>query len=171
MKHLRMLLIVVLLGSLFYCFKGSDRIGTAWAPGAFSSNGERIYFSSSIERGERITYTGGPNTGMMMTGGALACASCHGTNARGGKHVMHMEVMDSPDIRWTKLEHEEEEEHAGDKNEKHSEEHLGYGMEDFRLAVIEGKHPDGKSLKQDMPRWNIGEEDLVDLANYLKSLN
>lgn len=44
-------------------------------------------------------------------------------------------------------------------------------MEDFKMAVIESKHPDGKSLKQDMPRWNIGEEDLVDLANYLKSLN
>jgi len=170
MKSLGILLIVLLLGSLFSCFKRFDRSGTAWAPGSFSSNGERIYFSSSSERGERITYTGGPNTGMMMTGGLLACASCHGTNARGGKHLMHMQVMDSPDIRWVKLEHEEEEEHVEDKDEKHSEEHLGYDMDDFRVAVIEGQHPDGKSLKQDMPRWNIGEEDLLDLANYLKSL-
>ena len=72
--------------------------------------------------------------------------------------------------RWAKLEHEEEEEHTGDKDEKHSEEHLGYDIDDFRMAMIEGQHPDGKPLKKDMPRWNIGEEDLVGLANYLKSL-
>lgn len=170
MKALGIVLLVLLLVSIFSCFKKSSRSGTAWAPGAFSSNGERIYFSSSSERGERINYTGGPNAGMMMTGGVLACASCHGTKARGGKHLMHMQVMDSPDIRWVTLEHEEEEEHTEDGDEKHSEEHRGYDIDDFEMAVIEGQHPNGKPLKQDMPRWNISEEDLIDLANYLKSL-
>ncbi|MDH3876031.1 MAG: hypothetical protein OET07_17960, partial [Desulfobacteraceae bacterium] len=53
--------------------------GTAWGTGAFRSNGERIYFTATSERGTEITYTGGPTSGgWMMMGGRLACVSCHG---------------------------------------------------------------------------------------------
>ena len=31
--------------------------GTAWGTGAFGSNGERIYFTGTSERGTAITYT------------------------------------------------------------------------------------------------------------------
>jgi hypothetical protein len=48
--------------------------GTAWGKGAFRSNGERIYFTATSERGTEITYTGGPaSSGWMMMGGRLAC--------------------------------------------------------------------------------------------------
>ena len=68
---------------------GSD--GTAWGTGAFRSNGERIYFTATSERGTEITYTGGPtSSGWMMMGGRLACVSCHGPDGRGGKHSMGM---------------------------------------------------------------------------------
>ncbi len=46
----------------------------------------------------------------------------------------------------------------------------GYDLETFRLAVVEGKHPEGSPLSSDMPRWTIGAEDLADLAEYLKTL-
>jgi len=53
--------------------------GTAWGTGAFHSNGERIYFTGTSERGTAITYTSGPaSSNWMMGDGRLACASCHG---------------------------------------------------------------------------------------------
>ncbi|TRZ89095.1 hypothetical protein D4R89_06605 [bacterium] len=127
--------------------------GTAWGTGAFRSNGERIYFTSTSERGTAITYTGGPSSGgWMMMGGQLACVSCHGPNGRGGKHNMGMmQVMDSKDIRWKVLQPE-------------------FDAEKFRLAVVKGQDPDGTQLKPEMPRWNIGNEDLSDLIAFLKTL-
>lgn len=128
--------------------------GTAWGVGAFGSNGERIYFTATSERGTAISFTGGPasNSWMMGGGGRPACASCHGTDGRGGEHSMGMmQVMDAADIRWSVLEGE-------------------FDHEKFRLAVVEGKDPDGTQLNTDMPRWNIGNDDLADLIDYLKTL-
>jgi len=133
------------------------RGGTAWGTGAFRSNGERIYFTATSERGGEITYTGGPTYGgWMMMGGRLACVSCHGPDGRGGKHRMGMmmqsQVMDAKDIRWSVLQPE-------------------YNPEKFRLAVVKGQDPDGSQLKPDMPRWNISNEDLADLIAFLKTLH
>ena len=49
--------------------------GTAWGTGAFRSNGERIYFTATSERGTEITYAGGPTSGdwMMMGGRTGLC--------------------------------------------------------------------------------------------------
>ena len=127
--------------------------GTAWGVGAFRTNGERIYFTATSERGASITYTGGPaSSGWMMGNGRLACASCHGPNGRGGVHRMGMnQVMDAKDIRWSVLQGE-------------------FDLDKFRLAVVKGQDPDGTQLKPDMPRWNIGNDDLADLIAYLKTL-
>jgi hypothetical protein len=40
----------------------------------------------------------------------------------------------------------------------------------FRQAVVEGKHPDGEALSSDMPRWQMNDEDLTALFDYIKSL-
>jgi hypothetical protein len=127
--------------------------GTAWGTGAFRSNGERIYFTATSERGTSITYAGGPSSsGWMMMGGQLACVSCHGPNGRGGKHNMGMtQVMDAKDIRWKVLQPE-------------------FDAEKFRLAVVKGQDPDGTQLKPDMPRWNISGDDVADLIVFLKTL-
>jgi cytochrome c553 len=127
--------------------------GTAWGAGAFGSNGERIYFTSTSERGTAITYTSGPaSNGWMMGSGQLACASCHGPEGRGGTHNMGMmRVMTAKDIRWSALQGE-------------------FDTEKFRLALTKGQDPDGTQLNTDMPRWNIGDEDLADLIAYLKTL-
>jgi cytochrome c oxidase subunit 2 len=127
--------------------------GTAWGAGAFRSNGERIYFTATSERGTAITYTGGPaSSGWMMGSGQLACASCHGTDGRGGVHRMGMnQVMDAKDIRWSVLQGE-------------------FDPEKFRLAVVKGQDPDGTQLKSDMRRWTISDDDLADVIVYLKTL-
>jgi hypothetical protein len=154
------------------CVPRSARMGqggTAWGQGAFDSNGERIYFTATSERGGRITYTGGPDVGGMMMSGTLACASCHGPRGRGGQHLMHMQVMDAPDIRWSALVAEAGEGH-GDGGDAHGDDAADYDLETFRLAVVEGKHPDGESLDSDMPRWTMSDEDLSDLLEYLKGL-
>ncbi len=127
--------------------------GTAWGTGAFRSNGERIYFTATSERGTAITYTSDPaSSGWMMGNGQLACASCHGPNGSGGIHTMGMmQTMTAKDIRWSVLQNE-------------------FDTEKFRLAVTKGQDPDGTQLNTDMPRWNIGNEDLADLIVYLKTL-
>jgi hypothetical protein len=160
------LLIIVLLDA---CMVIPRRRGTGWGVGAFDSNGERIYFTATSERDSKIAYSGGPPSGMMMGESSLACASCHGPDAQGGLHtMMGMQVMDSPDIRWDALAGEADEGH-GDEEEGHGEGE--YDLELFRMAVVEGKHPDGDPLSYDMPRWNIGNEDLEDLAEYLMTLD
>lgn len=157
--------------------QGNDpEAGTTWGNGAFRSNGERIYFTATSERVTAITHTGGPDMGMMMMGGNLACASCHGIDARGGKHRMHMAYMDAPDIRWHVLAGEHYHEgaeggHQHDDGDKIGTEHQHtYSFANFRNAVENGEHPDGDLLSKDMPRWKMSDEDLHDLANYLQSL-
>lgn len=138
-------------------------------------NGERIYFTGTNLDGERIRYTGGPDFGGMMMGSFLTCASCHGVNAQGGRHIMHMQVMDAPDIRIAALSaevhHEEDEAKEGtaDEEDHNANEELAYTLEDFRRAVVEGRHPNGEPLDPNMPRWQLNERDLRDLYNFLAS--
>lgn len=127
-----------------------------------AENGEQIYFTATSQRGGRISFTGGPAFGGMMMGSYLTCASCHGPTGQGGRHTMHMTVMDAPDIRYVELI-EEMEEHGGGEGE--------YGLATFRKAVMDGQHPDGDSLKPDMPRWKMSENDLADLFAFLQSLD
>ena len=145
-----------------------DQRGGWYADSEFASNAELIYFTAINDRGQRIRYSGGKNFGGMMMGrvGNLACVSCHGSDGRGGIHNMHMEVMDAPDIRYSVLSGEADE-HGDDH---HGEEHGGYGINEFRLAVIGGVHPDGEPLSREMPRWLINDQDLRDLFEFLKTL-
>jgi len=62
-----------------------------------------------------------------------------------------MQSMTAKDIRWSALQSE-------------------FDAEKFRLAVTKGQDPDGTQLNTDMPRWNIGNDDLADLIAYLKTL-
>jgi hypothetical protein len=45
-----------------------------------------------------------------------------------------------------------------------------YTDEDIRRAITEGMEPDGKRLDPTMPRWKMGNNDLGDLLEYLKTL-
>ena len=148
------LLVVILTLLLAACASRPQWMGgTAWRARAFRSNGERIYFTATSERGTAITYTSSPTSSSgMMGGGQLACASCHGPNGQGGKHNMNlMQGMDAKDIRWSALQSE-------------------FDAEKFRLAVTQGQDPNGTQLNTDMPRWKIGNDDLADVIAYLKTL-
>jgi mono/diheme cytochrome c family protein len=169
--HWRVFAGVVALGILAVACTGSDRFGTAWGDGAFDSGGERIYFTGTSERGGRIDYSGGVDPGGMMMAGRLSCASCHGTDARGGTHVMHMDIMDAPNIRWVALSgHGGEHEDDPGTGEPHDDE-AAYDLDTFRMAVTEGLHPDGQALSEEMPRWEMSAADLADLADYLQSFS
>jgi len=141
--------------------------------GTSAGNGERIYFTAVSERTGRIDYRGGPpGGGMMMGSWGLACVSCHGADGRGGVHVMHMLPMDAPDIRWSTLAAEMGEGPDGQSLPpgEHREAMAGYDLAAFRMAVVEGQHPDGTDLSRNMPRWDLGDEDLADLAEFLRSI-
>ena len=157
-KFLTLSLLAIMLAALISsCASQSNKAGTngtTWGTGAFGSNGERIYFTSTSERGSTITYDNGPvsNDWMMMGNGQLACASCHGPDGSGGEHGMgQMQVMFAPDIRWSAIGEE-------------------FDAELFILAVTKGEDPDGSQLSTDMPRWNMGDEDLTELLDYIKTL-
>ncbi len=125
-------------------------------------NGERIYFTAISDRGDSLTYTGGPNFGGMMMGAFLTCASCHGPDGSGGVHYMHMGgVKDAPSIRYSTLNS------LPDLQGKSS----GYTLQDFQQEVEQGKDLDGSALDQNMPRWNMNAGDLQDLFAFIKSLN
>ena len=148
--------------------QGMETWGTAWGPGAFESNGERIYFTTINDEDHFLTYTGGPESDMMM-GGFLACASCHGPDGKGGSHKMYNYTMNVPDIRYPALQHrklELETARASHLAKGNAE----YNLEDLRQAVTHGKRTGGSSLNRYMPRWEISNEDLADVLDFLKSL-
>lgn len=130
---------------------------------SYETNGERIYFTGSNERGQANTFLGAPFVGARA--GSLSCASCHGPHGDGGRHRMHMLVMDAPDIRWSTL--------AGGATVagEHDDDHGSYDLEAFRLAVVEGRHPDGEPLNDLMPRWQLTGSDLAALADFLRTLD
>lgn len=148
------------------------------------ANGERIYFTAANQEGERIPYSGGPDFGGMMMGSYLTCASCHGPQAHGGEHVMNMQVMDAPPIYGEALSghssgdhsegedsnHEDERSETDDDSHETGEDQESYSLDTFRMAVVEGKHPDGEPLGENMPRWNMSDHDLADLLAFLKSI-
>ena len=154
-------------------FQGDSPMGGSWSAGNYSSNGERIYFTASNDRGEQVPYSGGPSFGGMMMGTQVTCASCHGADGRGGSHWMHMDLMDAPDIRLEALQGEAEEhgEAADDHDDEHADAHEVYDLETFEKAVVLGQHPNGDPLDNDMPRWRINEEDLEDLFEFLDTLD
>jgi cytochrome c oxidase subunit 2 len=164
---------IVLLGSalvLSSCasFGPANRPGPfgydRYAPGRFTSNGQRIYFTATGENGSAISYSGGPRTGGMMMGAYLTCAACHGADGRGGVHYVHMESIDAPPIYYEALMGMLQEE--SDRTPPPTT----YTVDDLRQAVVEGLHPDGDKLDIVMPRWNMSDADLADLLDFLKTL-
>ncbi len=142
----------------------------------FSSNGERIYHTATSDSGKPITFTmdgmemgDGMNMGGGMMGAAktmMSCVSCHGEDGRGGAmQMMMMGTIEVPDIRYSSLTTGE-----NAHGETDGEKHIPYTDETIKDAITRGIKPDGDSLEMHMPRWNMSEEDLDDLIEYLKTL-
>lgn len=127
----------------------------------FQSNGERIYFTALNDRGDRISYRGGPDAPPMHR---LSCASCHRGNGAGGAAWIMMRRVDAPDIRWSTLSEGLTEGSGGDHG------HLPYTREALARAIVDGVNPDGEPLASTMPRWQLSPRDLDDLLDYLETL-
>lgn len=127
----------------------------------FESNGEMIFFTGLNEKGEQISFEGGPHW-IYMHGGA--CVSCHGQEGKGGT-VPHMCLEVAPSISYHDLTEEEHEEHEGEE-----EAHPPYTDETIKKVIKEGLNPAGEELDSCMPRWQMTDEDLKDLVGYLKAL-
>jgi cytochrome c oxidase subunit II len=130
-------------------------------PRDFQTNGERIYFTGTSQTGPPIT---AQMPGMhRMPETMMSCASCHGTDGRGGRVRMMMTTLTAPDIRYHTLTEEDHgDEHAG---------HPPYTDETIKLAITQGIDPAGQPLDWVMPRWSMNEEQLNDLVDYLKTLD
>jgi len=120
----------------------------------FQSNGERIYFTATSDSGKPIIASMGA---MTMRGGMMSCAFCHGATGKGGAGRMMMWVYEAPDIRYSSLI-------AGHEGEKPYTDKL------IKRAIISGLDSDGERLDPPMPLWQMSDEDLNDLIEFLKSL-
>lgn len=99
--------------------------------------------------------------------GRQTCASCHGSDGQGGAHLMHMQAMDAPDIRWDTLSSTE---HGGHDEVDEAVEEVPYDEETFMRALREGITPSGERLSRNMPQWEMSDEDMEDLIAFLESL-
>jgi len=139
------------------------RVGE-YGSGSFQSNGERIYFTAESASGQPITYSG--SIRMMHS---ITCANCHGPEGKGGRVNMMMSYFDSPDITWHVLTQEEG--HNEEPGKGEHEEHPPYTEETLRRAITKGLDPAGEPLDDEMPRWRMSEQDLTDLADFIKTLD
>ncbi|MBP2030800.1 mono/diheme cytochrome c family protein [Methanohalophilus levihalophilus] len=125
----------------------------------FNSNGELIYYTGFNENGQKIPVTGGPHW-LYVHGGS--CVSCHGVDGKGGVPIM-MGTSIPSDIRYETLT-------AEDEHEDEHDEHPPYTDETIKKAIRDGVNPAGEDLDYTMPEWDMSDEDLDDLIEYLKLL-
>lgn len=170
LKHTYRLLLLSGVGLLLSACMGFGPAGQSFTGGNYRSNGERIYYSGTSANNP-ISYSGGSFGGMMggsMMRGKLACADCHGNDARGGGHFMGMSVMDAPDIRWSTLAAEDHGE-PGD-HEEGAMDHPPYDEASFKQAVTQGLDPGGEPLDNAMLRWRMSDQDISDLIAFLEEM-
>lgn len=121
---------------------------------SFDTNGERIYFTAESASGNPIY-----SEGFVMMHHRVACADCHGPSGTGGTIFMMHTRFETPNITWEHLT--EAEDH---------EEHPPYTRDTVKKAITEGIDPAGEPLDQYMPRWQMSDQDLDDLVDFLTTL-
>jgi mono/diheme cytochrome c family protein len=151
--------VVILILMNLHCSERKRDEAIVDAPGAYVSNGERIYFTGISSRTGRIEVRGGPLWLRTHGGG---CVACHGTRGKGG--IAFMDTAVSADIRYKALTLDEH--FNGEGNVVHRR----YTDELIHRAITEGLDSEGKPLHWIMPQWIMPEKDLDDLIDYLKTL-
>jgi mono/diheme cytochrome c family protein len=132
-------------------------------PPSADSNGESIFLTGRNLDGDWIPFDDGPPWLYRHGGG---CASCHGVDGSGGQWVMMSDVI-APDIRYSVLTEGDHDEHG----EGEEEEHPPYDDALLTRAIRDGLNPADEELSLVMPRWDLSDEDMADLIEYLKSLD
>ena len=124
-----------------------------YSKSSYKSNGERIYLTGENEKGERISNSMMPSGGHMAQMMRMGCANCHKASGKGGLLFPDGKTK-SANITWEHLK-------------KHDP---PYTEGPLKKAITKGLEPDGEKLRSYMPRWDMSEDDLEDLIEYLKSL-
>jgi mono/diheme cytochrome c family protein len=164
MKKSGFFTILIVLSLLALVLSGASLLSSCSSPYRYSSNGERIYFTSESSSGEPITYSG--SIRMMHS---ITCANCHGPEGKGGRVSMMMSYFDAPNITWHVLTQEEG--HQEEPGEMEHEEHPPYTEETLKSAITRGVDPAGEPLDEEMPRWHMAEQDMDDLVEFIKTLD
>jgi len=137
--------------------------GVTYGKRTFASNGEQIYYTGVSRTTGPIPRTGGP---MWVYHPGVGCVACHGVHGRGGVPVM-MGTALPEDIRYATLTAADEHE----KGEKTDEmDHPPFTDATIKRAVTQGVDPANKPLDWTMPRWQMADEDWIDVLAYLKTL-
>jgi mono/diheme cytochrome c family protein len=131
---------------------GSSSLAAGHVSGV--SLGERIFLTGTDENGDLI-----PRSGAMgMMGSGVACANCHGPDARGRTVHMMMSQIETPDIRWSTLTAP-----PADPAER------AFDPDSFFRAVTQGIDPEGGALKPFMPHWRLNRTQTDAVIEYLKT--
>ena len=93
---------------------------------------------------------------MKVEGGA--CVDCHGKFGEAG-FTPQFCLNVTPEITYGRLTGEEDNPPA-----------VPYNDETIKRAIREGLDSTGRVLDQCMPRWDMSDEDLDDIVEYLKTL-
>ncbi|HZL06499.1 MAG TPA: cytochrome c [Coriobacteriia bacterium] len=164
MKHSRILtlaLVLVLVGVAGFAATALLVRGSV-LENSFASVGERIYYTGMSTDGRiprSVARTG--RGGMRMMGNA-ACVDCHGEDGRGGRFGMMRQTVEVPDVRYSTLARS----HTED-----GETHEAWTDADIARAIREGVEPNGENLKAPMPRWEMSDDEVADVIDYLKELS
>jgi mono/diheme cytochrome c family protein len=126
-------------------------------PGSSSSLGQRIYLTGTDANGNTIPRT---RVGGMMASG-LACADCHGSDAKGRSIRVMMGQYDTPDIRWSTL---------SSAVDPEGQPQTPFDEAGFARAVRDGVDPEGQTLKFPMPHWQLTDAQVQALIQYLQTL-
>ena len=114
--------------------------------------GEHVYRNGSGERPLRVLVDGTP---MQASAATIACANCHGIDARGGWEGQ------APALAGQALTRRR---HDGQARP-------GYDLQAFTRALREGTASNGRALDATMPRYDIGDTDVQALYAYLAALD
>ena len=150
--------------ALAACGGASTRASTPPVGTSSLAAGEAIFRTGAFE-GQPIPRTGSSG-GMMggsgMGGGMMSggCASCHGPDGRGRA----TQTFTAPDITYPNLTD------PGGMLQPDGSRGPTYTDVAIRKAVTQGIDPEGDTLAQPMPQWQLSDQEWADLLTYLKTL-
>ena len=110
--------------------------------------------------GGAMGYGRGIMGGRHMVMMSLSCATCHGADG----HGLQTPMFTSPDITYANLTD------PSGMIEPDGERGPTYTDDEIRRAVVEGIDPEGEPLNWVMPRWQLTDAQMQDLAAYLRTL-
>ena len=137
-----------------------------------SVSAQESVLSEAQERGKYVYETGKSRKRRIITAnlqaGAppvpaeiLPCMNCHGADGRGAEEYTEVAPLN---INWFAMVQSGQHTHA-----KRS--HAAFDEASVARSIVDGVDPDGNPLDAAMPRYNISDDDMADLIEYLKIMD